>query len=104
MHDFGERDVQDSGQARCSTARDIEKKSIVLDDVDTSEDDELSSGSSTNLSLEKVARPSRARDTCIALHSAMPIMAHSAEQEEKQAEGKTNQTKRLGTRLHYPRV
>ena len=52
-HNLGERDVQDSGQARQPIACNKGKEPIVLDDVDTLADDELSSGSSQNLSLTK---------------------------------------------------
>ena len=84
MCNLGERDVQDSGQARHLTARDKGKELIIPNYVDTSADNEMSSGSSPNLSPEKkVARLGRAKDTRIALHSAMPIMARSVGQEEK---------------------
>ena len=55
-HDIGERDVQDSGQAKHSTARDKGKEPIVPNNVDTPAYDELSSGSSPNLSLAKSSR------------------------------------------------
>ena len=51
--DLGERDVQDSGQARHPTARDKGNEPIVLDDVDILANDELSLGSLPNLSLAK---------------------------------------------------
>ena len=54
--DLGERDVQDSGQARHPTARDKGKEPIVPDDVDTPVDDELSIGSLPNLSPTKSSR------------------------------------------------
>ena len=94
--------MQDSGQARHPTVRDKGNEPIVPDDVDTPADDELSSGSSPNLSPAKVARPGRTRDTHIAVHLVTLIMAHSAGQEEKLAESRIDQTKRPRTRLHYP--
>ena len=51
--DLDERDAQDSGPARHPAVSDKRKKPIALDDVDTQEDDELSSSSSPNLSLVK---------------------------------------------------
>ena len=103
-HDLGERDVQDSSQSRHTIAHNKGKEPIILDNVDTLMDDELSSSSSPDLSPAKRSRSGRAKDTHIALHSATPIMAHSAGQEEKQVEGRTNQTECLGTHLHYSRA
>ena len=54
--DLGERNVQDSGQARHPIARDKGKEPIVLDGVDTLANDELSLGNSPNLSLAKSSR------------------------------------------------
>ena len=53
---LGERDVQDSSQARHLTACDKGKEPIVPNDVDTPADDELSSSSSPNLSPAKSSR------------------------------------------------
>ena len=53
MHGLGEKDVQDSNQARHPTTCNKGKESIIPDKVDTPENDELSSGSSPNLSLAK---------------------------------------------------
>ena len=50
---LGKKDVQDSSQARNPTIRDKEKKPVILDNIDTPTDDELSSSSSPNLSPEK---------------------------------------------------
>ena len=55
-HDLSEKDVQDSNQARHLTARNKGKEPIVPDNVDTLADDELSSGSSPNLSSAKSSR------------------------------------------------
>ena len=52
-HDLDERDPQDCGLARHPAIRNKGKKPITLDDVDTLANDELSSGSSPNLSPEK---------------------------------------------------
>ena len=49
-HDLGEKEVQDSDQARHRTARDKGKELIIPGDVDTPANDELSSGSSPNVS------------------------------------------------------
>ena len=49
-HDLNERDAQDSGPVRHPVIRDKGKKPITLDDVDIPTDDELSLGSSLNLS------------------------------------------------------
>ena len=46
MCDLDERDTQDSGQAKHPVVQDKGKKPIALDDVDTLENDELSSGNS----------------------------------------------------------
>ena len=54
--DLDGTDVQDSCQARHPTAPDKGKEPIALDDVDTPADNELSSGSSPNLSLAKSSR------------------------------------------------
>ena len=48
--------MQDSDKARHPTARNKEKKPIVLNDVDTPANDELFSGSSPNLSPVKSSR------------------------------------------------
>ena len=48
--DLARRDVLDRGQARHPTASDKGNEPIVLDDVDTLADDELSSSNSPNLS------------------------------------------------------
>ena len=48
-----ERDAQDSGQEKHLVVCDKGKKPIVLDDVDIPTNDELSSGSSPNLSPGK---------------------------------------------------
>ena len=56
MRDLIERDVQDSGQARHSTARNKGKELIVPDDVDTPADNELSLDSWLNLSPSKSSR------------------------------------------------
>ena len=45
MRNLGEKDMQDSSQAKHTTIRDKGKKPIVLDNIDTLTDDELSSGS-----------------------------------------------------------
>ena len=55
-HDLSESDVQDSSQARNTTARNKGKEPIVPDNVDTPKDDELSSSSSPDLSLVKSSR------------------------------------------------
>ena len=54
--DLDEREVQDSGQAKRLTVCDKGKKPIVPDDVEIQADDELSSGSSPNLSTTKSNR------------------------------------------------
>ena len=55
-HDLGEKDMHDSGQAKHPTARIKGKEPVIPDNVDTLADDELSSGSSLDLSLEKSSR------------------------------------------------
>ena len=54
--DLGERDMQNSGQARHPTAHDKGKEPIIPYDVDTPANDELSSSSSPNLSPSKNSR------------------------------------------------
>ena len=53
MRDLDKRDMQNSGQAKHPVIHDKGKKSIVLDYVDISADDDLSLSSSPNLSLAK---------------------------------------------------
>ena len=55
-HDLGKKDLQDSIQARHPTARNKEKEPIVLDNINTLVDDELSSGSFPYLSPAKSRR------------------------------------------------
>ena len=55
-HNLGERNVQDSSHARHLIACDKGKEPIILDNVDTPIDDELSSGSSPNPSPTKCSR------------------------------------------------
>ena len=55
-HDLGERDGQDSGQARHPTAPNKGKEPIVPNDVDTPTFDELPSGSLPNHSSAKSCR------------------------------------------------
>ena len=50
---LGGTNMQDSDQARHPTTRDKGKEPIIPDDVDTPADDELSLGSSPNLSQAK---------------------------------------------------
>ena len=52
-HDLG-KDVRDRGRAAHLIALNKGKKPIILDDVNTPADDELSSGSSPSLSLSPV--------------------------------------------------
>ena len=54
--DLGEKDTQDSSQAKHPTARNKGKESIVPDNIDTSADDKLSLGSSPDLSPTKNSR------------------------------------------------
>ena len=54
-----EKDTQDSGQAKHPVVRDKGKKPTVLNDVDPPADDELSSGSSPNLSPAKKQKQQR---------------------------------------------
>ena len=49
-HDLDERDIQENGPVRHPAVRDKGKNPIALNDVDTPANDELSSGSSPNLS------------------------------------------------------
>ena len=55
-HNLGEKDVQDSNQARHPTTRNKGKEPIVSNNVDTLADDALSLGSSPNLSSAKSSR------------------------------------------------
>ena len=103
MHNLGERDVQDNGQARQPAARDKGKEPIVPGDVDTSANDELSLGSLPNLSPTKNNRvKSRQR------HLHRPAFSNAdngmfCRARRETGRGQTNQTKCLGTRLHYQR-
>ena len=56
MHDLSEKDVQDSGQAKHLTACNKGKELIVLDNMDTPTNDELSSSSSPDQSRAKNGR------------------------------------------------
>ena len=56
MNDLGEKDMQDSSQTRHLTARNKGNEPIILDNIDTPVDDELSSGSSPDLSPAKTSR------------------------------------------------
>ena len=73
-HDLNERDAQDCEPARHPAVRDIGKKPIALDDVDTPVDDELSFGSSPNLSL--VNSKSNKDRTC-QRHLHRPVLSDS---------------------------
>ena len=70
--DLGKKYVQDSSRARHSIANDKEEEHVVLDDVDTPTDDELSSGSLPNLSLEK-----RSSDRSCQRHSHRPSFSNA---------------------------
>ena len=54
--DLGEKDVQDSSQAKHPTARNKGKESIILENIDTPTNDELSSGRSSGLSPAKFSK------------------------------------------------
>ena len=82
-HDHGEKDVQDSSQVRHSIACNKGKESIVPDNIDTPMDDELSSGSSPDLTPGKVARLGCARSARIAQHSATQIVTYSVGRKDK---------------------
>ena len=62
-HNLGEKDMQNSGQAKHPTACNKGKELVVLDNVDTPAEDELSSSSSPDLSLAKSNR-ARSRQRC----------------------------------------
>ena len=73
-HDLDERDAQNSGPMRHPTVREKGKKPIALDDVDTSVDNELSSGSSPNPS--PIKRKSN-KDIMSRRHSHRPTFKDS---------------------------
>ena len=83
MWDLGEKDVQDSDQAKNLTVCNKGKEPIVPNNIDTPANDELSSGSSPNHSPTK---NSKARSRQRRLHPPAfntPMVAHSARLEEK---------------------
>ena len=96
--DLDERDTQDSGQAKHPIILNKGKKPIILGDVDIPTNDELSLDSLPNLSLAKTTRIGPARDTHIALQSAIPVVVRSAVQ---WAEVRISQTKRPRMHLLY---
>ena len=70
--DLGERNVQDSGQAKRPVVRDKGKNPVILGDVHILADDELSSGSSPNLSPVKSNK-----DISRQKHSHRPALSNS---------------------------
>ena len=83
------KDVQDNGRTAHPIARNKGKEPIVLDDVDTPVDDELSSGNSPSLSLslaKNVKKGTKAK-SCkrhrLILLSLMPLVGHLARQGER---------------------
>ena len=71
-HGLGKKDVQDNSQARHTTARNKGKELIVLDNVHTLANDELSSNSSPDLSPTKSCR-ARSRQR----HSHCPAFSNA---------------------------
>ena len=102
-HDLDVRDTQDNGPMRHPAVRDKGRKLIALDDVDTPTDDELSLGSSPNLSPIKSKRN---KDRTRQRHSHRPAFSDSNGGMLRRAtsQGQNPQSQALGSTFVLPTI